>query len=218
MAEGALVGEQTVDAAAVRTALLAISEAVQAAKDQLTELDAAVGDGDMGVNLNVGFKAVAEALQAMDTPETSQLLAKAGMTIANTAPSTIGILLASALLAAGKEVKGKGTLTLDDVARMTQAAARAIQDRGKAKVGDKTILEALVPAADALTAAAQEGISLQEGLSRAVAAAETGMKATVAMQSRIGRASWIGERTVGHQDAGATLCYVILKAVADSAL
>jgi dihydroxyacetone kinase-like protein len=112
---------------------------------------------------------------------------------------------------AGKEAKGKHEIGLDDLVKMVEAARIGIQERGKAQLGDKTVLDALVPTVAALKAAAADGLPLGEALAKSLAAAEEGLKATIPMKSKIGRASWIADRTVGHQDPGATSFYLMWK-------
>jgi dihydroxyacetone kinase-like protein len=112
---------------------------------------------------------------------------------------------------AGKEAKGKHEIGLDDLAKMVEAAQIGIQERGKAQLGDKTVLDALVPTVAALKAAAAAGLPLAAALATSLAAAEEGLKATIPMKSKIGRASWIADRTVGHQDPGATSFYLMWK-------
>lgn len=131
------------------------------------------------------------------------------------AASTFGALFATMLMRAGGAVKGRDTLGLRDLAEMTAAAAQGVRERGKAEVGDKTLLDALVPAAEALSSAADRSLSLAEGLEQAVVAAERGVQITAGMKSKQGRASWFSERTQGIPDPGATAIAIMLRALYD---
>jgi dihydroxyacetone kinase-like protein len=116
---------------------------------------------------------------------------------------------------AGKEVRGKQEIELADLARMVEAALAGIKERGKAEVGDKTVLETLVPLSRELSAAAAERAPLDAALQRSLVAAEEGMKSTIPLTSKIGRASWLADRTAGHQDPGATSFYLMWKSTVD---
>jgi dihydroxyacetone kinase-like protein len=139
------------------------------------------------------------------------LLTKSGLAFNGTAASTIGALLATACLRAGAVAKGKMALTVPDLAALLEAAATGIQTRGKAQLGDKTVLDAMIPAATALRAAATAGAGIEAALQAALVAAEEGVQATIPLKAQIGRAAWIAERSVGHQDPGATSFYLMLK-------
>ncbi len=116
---------------------------------------------------------------------------------------------------AAREAKGLQTIGLPELARMVEAAATGIQERGKAALGDKTVLDALVPTVRALQAAAAEGAPLVEALQRSLQAAEQGVQATIPLKSKIGRAAWLADRTVGHQDPGATSFYLMWKSAVE---
>jgi len=193
--------------------LLAILEKMatdmEAQKDYLCQLDGAVGDGDQGVTMAIGFRAVRGGLAALQGQDIGTILTKSGLTFNGTAASTIGALLATACMRAGREAKGKHEIGLADLARMLEAAQVGIQERGKAQLSDKTVLDALAPTVAALKAAAEQGTPLAEALQRSLAAADAGVKATIPLKSKIGRAAWIADRTVGHQDPGATSFYLM---------
>lgn len=182
-----------------------------AQKDYLCELDGAMGDGDQGVTMAIGFGAIQHGLAALQGQDIGTILTTSGLAFNGTAASTIGALLATAWLRAGKEVKGKTAIGLADLAAMAAAAAAGIQARGKAQLGDKTVLDALVPAAEALQTAAAQGTPLHTALAQALAAAEAGLAATIPLKAKVGRAAWIAERSVGHQDPGATSFALMLK-------
>jgi len=192
-----------------------MADDLEAAKDQLNELDAAVGDGDQGVTMTIGFRAVREALPGLRGQDVGTIVSRVGMAFNGKAASTIGALFATGCMRAGKEARGKQEVNLAELARMVEAALAGIKERGKAEVGDKTVLETLVPLSEALSAAAAEGLPLDAALRRSLAAAEEGMKSTIPLRSKIGRASWLADRTVGHQDPGATSFYLMWKSTVD---
>ncbi len=196
--------------------LQAVALDLEAAKDQLGELDSAIGDGDIGISTSKGFRALREGLD--DHPEDiGRILMKAGMDFGEAAGATIGALLSTAFMRAGKEVVGQTELTSQDVARMVAAAEKGIRDRGKAEPGNKTLLDALVPTRMALEKGVQDGLRPSALLAEALDAAEKGMLATIEMKSAFGRSRWLAERSVGHQDPGATIIYLMVKAVSDFA-
>jgi len=195
--------------------LAKMADDMEAAKDYLTELDAAVGDGDQGVTMTIGFRAIREALPGLRGQDVGTIVAKSGMAFNGKAASTIGALIATGCVRAGREVRGRKEVGLAELAQMAEAAEAGIRERGKAEVGDKTVLDMLVPLARALRAAADEGLPLEEALKRSLAAAEEGMKSTIPLKSRIGRASWLADRTVGHQDPGATSFYLMWKSLVE---
>lgn len=203
----------TISAAQVRAGLVAMAEALAAQADALNALDAAIGDGDMGVTMRLGTQGVLNELATLGDADPATLLLRSGMAFNRTAASTIGALIATAGMAAAKEVKGATDLDLAAVIRATNAAAAAISARGKAQRGDKTLLDALLPAADALARAAQDGVSPLEAGQLALAAAEAGLEETVALRSKVGRAGWVGDRTIGQPDPGATAVVIAIRAL-----
>ena len=184
-------------------------------KDYLCALDGAMGDGDQGVTMAIGFGAIAAALPALADQDIGTILTRSGLAFNGTAASTIGALFATACLRAGKVVKGKTALDLADLAAMAAAACTGIQARGKAQLGDKTVLDALVPTVAALQAAAARGTPLEAALAQALAAAEAGVQATIPLKAQVGRAAWLAERSVGHPDPGATSFTLMLKSAVE---
>ena len=184
-------------------------------KDYLCELDGAMGDGDQGVTMAIGFGAIQKGLASLQEQDIGTIITKSGLTFNGTAASTIGALLATACLRAGREVKGKQEIGVADLAAMAEAAYAGIQERGKAQVGDKTVLDALAPTVAALKTAAAQGTPLPTALAQALAAAEAGVQATIPLKAQIGRAAWIAERSVGHQDPGATSFTLMLKSAVE---
>jgi len=181
--------------------------------DYLTSLDQAMGDGDMGITLSKIATALQSYIEETPIDDIGQFLARAGMVSNRAGPSTMGTLVATAMMRAGKEVKGKSELSAEDLATMFKAADQGMQDRGKAKPGDKTIIDAIHPAAQAFDAAVADGASLQEAAEQALAAAAAGRDAVTPLRSKIGRASWVGERTEGKPDPGCVMFVMALQAV-----
>ena len=169
--------------------------------DELRDLDAALGDGDLGITISSGSLAVIAALDELDDNVSPSDVAKAcAKAFANANPSTMAALVAGALLAGSKVWSGKTIIDLADTIRFTQAAADSIGTRGKSQLGDKTILDAIVPAIEALRSAPDSASALDA----AIAAADKGVEYTKSLQSRRGRAAWLQERSIGLQDPGAT--------------
>src|SRR6188472_2353407 len=185
-------------------------------RQQLTDLDSAVGDGDFGISLDRGFTAVEAELTANAPGDLRTVFQKVATVLIKTMGGTSGPLLGTFFLRAGAACADKSELAPADVVALFQAGVEGIQQRGKAARGDKTMLDALLPAVDAMRGAQEGGSGLAEILERGAAAAEAGMRATISMQARKGRASYLGDRSVGHQDAGATGSYLLLKAAAEA--
>lgn len=196
------------------SALTRAAEHLASMRDQLNTLDAAMGDGDSGLTAEKGAVGLLEYVKA--NPPTADLgkwLAQAGMAYNKVAPSTMGALVATAFMRAGKEAMGKSELSADDLAKMLMAASLGIQERGKAKPGDKTIVDALHPTAEAFSAAAMAGESLEAAGAKALAAARKGRDAAIPLRAVMGRANWVGERTEGQADPGTVLWVGVLEAV-----
>ncbi|MBC7254519.1 MAG: dihydroxyacetone kinase subunit L [Chloroflexi bacterium] len=200
----------------VLAAIAQIARSLMANAEQLRELDAAIGDGDLGITMTVGFQAVLDELPSLEGQDIANIIMKSGMAFNRKAASTFGALFATMMMRAARAVRGAQAIDLPILAAMAQAAVDGVRERGKSDVGDKTMLDALVPAALELAKAAAEEVPLAEGVRRAVVAAEEGMRATIGMKSRVGRASWFAERTQGVQDPGATAIYLMLKAFHES--
>jgi|SRR5690348_610310 dihydroxyacetone kinase-like protein len=184
-------------------------------RQRLTDLDAAVGDGDFGISLDRGFSAVQAELSAKPPADIRTAFQNAAGILIRTMGGTAGPLLGTFFLRAGTASANKSELSPADVVMLFQAGVEGIQQRGKAALGDKTMLDALLPAVDAMRRALEAGSGLGEILERGSAAAEAGMQSTITMQARKGRGSYLGERSIGHQDAGATASYLLFKAAED---
>jgi dihydroxyacetone kinase-like protein len=184
-------------------------------RERLIELDAALGDSDLGLTMSAGFAQAAEATAALKGLTPGEIFTKAGLTIATTAPSTMGTLLATGFMKGGKAVRDKETLELEDLAAMFAAFTEAAAARGKAKPGEKTVLDVLVPVCEALRASADAGEELPAALTKAAEAADSGLLATRDMIAVHGRPAYYGEQSRGMQDPGATVGYLIVQAFSD---
>jgi len=184
-------------------------------RDRLCELDGVIGDADHGIAMDGGCQAAATAVAALDpaTTEPATIFNTAAKAFLNAVGASSGPLYATAFLRAGAAVKGKSTLTDDDFVALLTAMADGIQQRGKAEPGEKTMLDAWKPAADAARNARQAGASLPASLAAATEAARTGCEATAAMLAAKGRASRLGERVLGHVDPGAASAVIIVAAM-----
>src|SRR6266702_4649144 len=184
-------------------------------RDYLTQLDCPIGDADHGTNMDRGFKAVADKLPGMANMDIGSILKTVGTTLVSTVGGASGPLYGTAFLRAGMATSGKHELYEADVITMLEAALEGIKARGKAQPGEKTMVDALTPALAAAKEAEVQNLGLSELLRRASSAAETGMQATVPMLATKGRASYLGERSVGHQDPGATSSWLMLKTLSE---
>jgi dihydroxyacetone kinase-like protein len=215
-----------VDAVAAAAWLRAFAADVACRRDELTELDAAIGDADHGVNMDRGMQAVVAKLRAAgDTPGDAgqdapvdaplgPLFKTAGMTLVSTVGGAAGPLYGTFFLELGKAAGDRTRLTAGEWAEAFAAAVAGVQARGKAEAGDKTMIDALLPATEALRAAAGDGADLAAAARAAADAGAEGMRATTPLVARKGRASYLGDRSAGHQDPGATSSWLLLEAAA----
>src|SRR4051812_12972977 len=185
-------------------------------RDHLTELDSAIGDADHGTNLDRGMKAAVAALDELGTTGAGPLLTKVGMTLVSTIGGASGPLYGTLFLRMGSTLGDAPGVPPQQVGAALRAGLEGVVARGKAQAEDKTMYDALAPAVDALEAGLNSGLGLGAALGRARAAAEAGRDATVPMLARKGRASYLGERSVGHQDPGATSVTLLVAAAADT--
>ncbi|MBC3795461.1 dihydroxyacetone kinase subunit DhaL [Acetobacterium tundrae] len=173
-------------------------------RQELTDLDQAIGDGDHGINMSRGFKAVMEKLPAVENKSIDEILKTVGMTLISTVGGASGPLYGTAFMKAGMSTKEKEELSNEDVILAFDEAVGGIQFRGKAVRGEKTILDSMIPAIDAIKASIKEGKTMAEALVEAEKAAWNGVEYTKTIIATKGRASYLGERSIGHQDPGAT--------------
>ena len=182
-------------------------------KDYLTELDAAIGDADHGINMDRGFKKVISQLPTVADKDIGSILKTVSMTLISSVGGASGPLYGTLFLRASTAVTGKQELNEQDMLGLLQAGLDGVLARGKAQLGDKTMVDVLYPAVTAFQQAVEEGNSTLQAMQRALAAAEQGMKDTTPMIAKKGRASYLGERSVGHQDPGATSSYLMLNSL-----
>jgi dihydroxyacetone kinase-like protein len=185
-------------------------------RNYLTELDAAIGDADHGSNLDRGMTAAVAALDELGPTSAGPLFSKVGMTLVSTVGGASGPLFGTLFLRMGTSLGDIDAASPEQLAAALRAGLDGVVARGKAQPGDKTMYDALAPAVDALDKAIGEGADLGEGLRRARDAAAEGRDATIPLLARKGRASYLGERSVGHQDPGATSVALLLQAAADT--
>jgi len=195
----------------------AFADAIAENKDSLTDLDSAIGDADHGINMNRGMTAVMAKLDgAGSAADVGALLKTVGMTLVSSVGGAGGPLYGTLFLRLGAAADGKDELTDQDWVSMVAAGVEGVQSRGKAEPNDKTMVDALIPARDALAAAVAAGEPFADALRAAAAAAEEGMKATIPLVARKGRASYLGERSAGHQDPGATSSWLLMRTAAET--
>ena len=203
-----------VDGAALTAWVREFGRLIAVEKDQLTALDSAIGDADHGVNMDRGMTAVVEMLAAEAPAGPADVLKRTGMTLVGKVGGASGPLYGTAFLRMAAAAGGADALDAQGFAKVLRAGLDGVVVRGKAEPGDKTMYDALAPAVDALEGALAAGRPLDEALGEAVRAAEQGRDATIPMVARKGRASYLGERSAGHQDPGATSVTLLVTAAA----
>lgn len=182
-------------------------------KQYLIDLDSALGDGDLGLTMTAGFAEAYAFAQASAETDLGKLTAQSGMAMSRKVPSTMGTLVASGFMGAGKAVKGKTELSDADVAVFIQGFVDGVMNRGKAQPGDRTIVDALDPGAKAFRKAIDDGSSLKAAAETAQKAAEDGVEATKNMQAKFGRAVYYADKVLGVVDQGAVVGGLIFKAL-----
>jgi phosphoenolpyruvate---glycerone phosphotransferase subunit DhaL len=175
---------------------------------ELVKLDTAIGDGDHGTNMDRGMRKAVEKLDGLEGGDVGASLKAVGMALVSSVGGAAGPLYGTLFLQMGSAAAGREALDLDGWAAALDAGVKGVQARGKAEPGDKTMVDALLPALEALRAGGD--------LASAAAAAEEGMKATIPLEARRGRASYLGPRSVGHQDPGATSTYLLMRSAAEA--
>ncbi len=188
----------------IRPLLHYVATSLPAHADELRDLDAKIGDGDLGETITRGMRAVEAQLPDLEGLKPGDQLTRAGLAFNRAAASTFGALFATALMRAGNSIAEKEEIRPEDIGPMAQAALEGIRQRGGAKEGDKTLLDALAPALAAYNEGLATGLAAREAANAALKACSQGVRATIGMRSRVSRASWVGERTIGVADPGAT--------------
>ena len=204
--------------AQLRRWLILYSERIVEQEAYLAELDTAIGDGDHGVNMVRGFGKVRQWLDKEGelSADVGHLLRSVGMMLISTVGGASGPLYGAFFLRAAKEGAGQRELTLTQLSLLLQSGLDGVQQRGKAQVGEKTMIDTMQPAIAALTATAEAGGSLAAALAAASAAAQAGMVHTIGLEATKGRASYLGARSIGHQDPGATSAYFLFETAAQA--
>jgi dihydroxyacetone kinase-like protein len=193
--------------------LRVMANEIERSEEYLTQLDAAIGDAEHGLSMNRGFKKVISQLDAIKEKDIGSILKSVGTTLMSSVGGASGVLFGTLFIKAGGEVAGKDVLGLADMSAALKAGMLGVIERGRAQLGDKTMVDALAPAVETISRAAERGANMIEALREAATAAEQGMKATTGLIAKKGRASYLGERSIGHQDPGATSIWLIFKAL-----
>jgi dihydroxyacetone kinase-like protein len=184
-------------------------------KQYLTGLDADIGDGDHGINMDRGFQTVVTKIEPVKDKDAGTLLKTTGMALVGSVGGAGGPLYGTFFLRAGAALDGKSEVSGEELVAALEAGLKGVVERGKANLNDKTMVDALTPAVERAKARLHEGASISDALSSAADAAETGMKATIPLKALKGRASYLGDRSIGHQDPGATSTYYMLRTLSE---
>lgn len=195
----------------IKDMLKNILEVMKTEKDYLIELDAAMGDGDLGLTMTNGFTCLYEEFDKIESSDLGNVIMKLGMTMNSNVPSTMGTLISVCLIKGAKEAKGKEELSLQDIVAVGRASVNGVMERGKTKLGEKTMLDALHPAVEALNDSLRESADLGKAFKNAFEAAKTGVEQTKALKSVHGRAAYYGEKSLGRPDSGAVAVMFIFK-------
>jgi dihydroxyacetone kinase-like protein len=192
------------------------AEVLRQNKDYLTGLDSAIGDADHGINMDRGFQRVLQKMPEWEGSDIGGILKSVGMVLISSVGGASGPLYGTFYMRAGMAVADQQELNGDALLKMFSSGVEGLRQRGRPELGDKTMYDALSPAIEALGSSLGNGEETAVALEKAVEAAEAGMQATIPMQARKGRASYLGERSIGHQDPGATSAYLLIKALLDA--
>ena len=193
-----------------------VAQALHQNRDYLTQLDSPIGDADHGINIDRGFRTVNERIPTMVNMDIGSIFKTVGTTLVSTVGGASGPLYGTAFLRMGVATAGKRELYAADIVAMLEGAVEGVRARGKAQQGEKTMLDALLPALESAKEAVAQQLPLSQLLHTMSEAAQQGMKATIPMLAMKGRASYLGERSIGHQDPGATSSWLLLKVLADT--
>ncbi|MBL7183324.1 MAG: dihydroxyacetone kinase subunit L [Anaerolineae bacterium] len=196
--------------------LEATAAVIEENRQYLTDLDSPIGDADHGINMDRGFKKIVSKLPGVGEKDIGAILKTSGMALITSVGGAAGPLYGTLLMDAGKAVAGKQELSDDDLVALLDAGLKGVVRIGRTDLEDKTMVDALHPAVEALRKACADGKDTIEALHLMTDAAHQGMKATIPMLARKGRASYLGERSIGHQDPGATSSYLLLKTLMET--
>jgi len=197
----------------VKEMFLYVGEQVKESKPLLTKIDSAIGDGDHGIGMSVGFTKAEENLTQKEFTTINDVFKTIGMSMISSMGGASGVIFGTLFVGGVKSLEPQGELNLPLLAKIFEGSVTSIKERGKAKLGDKTMIDALEPAVLGLKQSVVENQSLLEGLKIAEERAEQGVEKTKEYIAKFGRAKSLGERAVGHQDAGATTVYIIFKSM-----
>ena len=209
-----MAADSRITSAEVRDWIRAYAAAISEHRAELVKLDTAIGDGDHGTNMDRGMRKAVEKVDGTDGDDIGALLKAVGMALVSSVGGAAGPLYGTLFLQMGTASTGREELDLAGWTAALESGVRGLQARGKAEPGDKTMVDALVPALEALRGAGDDGGGLADALRRSADAAEEGMRATIPLEARRGRASYLGPRSVGHQDPGATSAQLLLAVAA----
>jgi phosphoenolpyruvate---glycerone phosphotransferase subunit DhaL len=204
----------SITAAEVRDWIRTYAAVIAENRAELVRLDTAIGDGDHGTNMDRGMRKAVEKVDGTDGDDIGALLKAVGMALVSSVGGAAGPLYGTLFLQMGTASAGREELDLAGWTAALEAGVEGVQARGKAEPGDKTMVDALVPAVESLRAAGDDGGGLADALRRSADAAEEGMKATIPLEARRGRASYLGPRSIGHQDPGATSSQLLIAVAA----
>ncbi|BEN56130.1 dihydroxyacetone kinase ADP-binding subunit DhaL [Serratia marcescens] len=197
--------------------LMRCGEVFSRERDFLTQLDTEIGDADHGLNMNRGFNKVVEKLPSVADKDIGFILKNTGMTLLSSVGGASGPLFGTFFIRAAQAANAKQSLDLAELQQMMQEGVEGVVMRGKAEPGDKTMCDVWWPVVESLGQSAQQNLSVSEALQRAADSAERAVESTITMQARKGRASYLGERSIGHQDPGATSVMLMMKTLAEVA-
>ncbi|CVH16340.1 PTS-dependent dihydroxyacetone kinase%2C ADP-binding subunit dhaL [Serratia marcescens] len=197
--------------------LIRCGEVFSRERDFLTRLDTEIGDADHGLNMNRGFNKVVEKLPSVADKDIGFILKNTGMTLLSSVGGASGPLFGTFFIRAAQAANAKQSLDLAELQQMMQEGVEGVVMRGKAEPGDKTMCDVWWPVVESLGQSAQQNLSVSEALQRAADSAERAVESTITMQARKGRASYLGERSIGHQDPGATSVMLMMKTLAEVA-
>ena len=203
-----------IDAIGISTILENVASDLKEHCEELGDLDSKIGDGDLGITIGLFCSAISDYLSSINEKDIGKLLVQCGIRINAANPSTFGTILASAFIGGGKAVLGKTNLELYDLVYIGDGAVESIQKRGKAEIGGKTLLDTLVPTVNKFKEEISKGSDLDKAISIAVSAAQEGMKSTINMKAKYGRAACFQDNSIGIQDAGATAFYYLIESFA----
>ncbi|HFF8974105.1 dihydroxyacetone kinase subunit DhaL [Serratia marcescens] len=197
--------------------LMRCGEVFSRERDFLTQLDTEIGDADHGLNMNRGFNKVVEKLPSVADKDIGFILKNTGMTLLSSVGGASGPLFGTFFIRAAQAANAKQSLDLVELHQVMQEGVEGVVMRGKAEPGDKTMCDVWWPVVESLSQSAQQNLSVAEALQRAADSAERAVESTITMQARKGRASYLGERSIGHQDPGATSVMLMMKTLAEVA-